>query len=1291
MSTNGAPAPNTAPSFDSFSFSFSRPSLLSRLNMAQVAAPEPSPSTGSTSAVTATSNNSGSTTSGTGLDSNTRSSSITQADQEMRSEEDDAMISQDTTPSPNGVERGLSTPRGRCPNAMEIDTNGDPEITETPSSHPSGASRIPVAYRDLPANHYFIAPPAALPYPRSPVQRFSQGHPLYTQPSLFGHLPRAPPRSPRLDPLEILELESARERNEWEQVCKDLGRTRIERPSTTVGPSQPQSQPQTNGNPKKTVSQAPPSEDDYDSDSSDVELRIYNADPAEETQTPIQPDSTLGTVPPTPLGARPPVAQSLNVPNGTGSAAHRSIIERLSQGPSTPRVPGTTPEAADRPAASTANNTTPAKRKIDDVDQSAQASSAKRISPAPQRSASERAGVPPPLRAELDLTPVPAPNSSAPPAPTTTGAAIRSQVQTRQPTAPSSSSTQAAPVAKSGNICRFHNRPPGRVCVRKDQCPDLHIGELQKTSGTSPAPSLASEPSTAAAPPPVVAPPMSRTPSLANAPPLGTNPSPPRPSRTPCRYFSRPTGCARGANCPFAHGSNEQTSRPPSRQLAPSPIPAISAPTPVHVPKSATSSILAPGTAGPSISAPTAAPFTTASAPSVFTPQPMHPLPAKPPPAVTSPTTSPKASTAPTKGKKGKTKATQQGPSGANKPSGATDTANVQVKIEPDAPTPSTRAAKRKASESQPKPQPTRVDAGTREIKQEEVTLYDLADDSPVEPSGSSVLPSELTQSQPRVEVPPAQGHVSPSTDAQPQPRAIAPLATRVVPLASTPASTVLPPLNRPPPPRYRPPPASNPSPMSLSQVSPAPLAPAALIVPVTAVIPPTPARPIPEQVSNASVSNTTSSPAVNTPKPPTNGTPIQTTNAPKPSSTPAPTATTNKLSIPVPPRSNPSPARPRPDMAPDSPPSQSRPDSRGLVRRMSPARKNSRDSPRRNSRDPDQRSLMTRIDGRSYRPSSRSRSPPPQRRHYSPPPPRRRSPPPPRGRSPSPVRYRDWRSRSRSPIRRPLRDRFVPRAKPSRRSPSPRYSRSPSRSPMYRSSRSQSPSRSRSRSFSRSPSRSPPRQRYTPRAPPADGYTNGSAYFPPENHIPRSWESQAGGSRPVQSDSSPSDTMVIVDEPTRNSTPPPRNAIAALNEYDSFNQSRTMDISPLSSPARGYGNGLGNRIRDYSPPATNDYPPSTTNAYAPPPPEPRENLLTRMTGEPDLANRLAPAGRAQLPNRPQPASHKPTKPQQPLANRLGGGGDAYPGLGSRNDRRPPPPRDTGVRGGKLMSRMTGQ
>ncbi|KAJ1304129.1 hypothetical protein OPQ81_008530 [Rhizoctonia solani] len=1208
---------------------------------ASVVEPEPSPSTGPTSVVTGTSDSLApeareSTTSGATSNPNTRYSSVTQTDHDMV-EEHNVIVT--TNPSRSGLDRDTSRPRVSSPTAMEIDSARDLEIMEISSPHSPSGSCIPASYRNLPATHYFIAPPVALPYPRSPVRHFPEGHPLHTQPSIFGYLPRAPPRSPRLDPLEILELESARERNEWEQVCKDLGRPKFEPSSTvttllqphSITPSIPQTQTQVDRNDNKISSQAPPSDDDYDSDSSDVELRIYNADPIDEIQTPSQPDSVSTTLPRTPLGARPAVAQLLAKPNGF--AAHRSILERLSQGPSTPRAsvaaPETTGDRLDNPPKS--HTTTPAKRKIDDVEQVASEPNAKRKSPAAQQrpaDVNERNGVPPLLRAEVG----PTPKSSMFQAPTSNKAAIVSQTATPQPTPAPGASTTALPVVKSGMICRFHNRPPGRVCVRKDQCPDLHIGELQRltpgtsftsVSATDPS-SLGSVPPTSAAPSitatPITAPPLSRAPSLADAPLLGTDPSPPpRPTRPPCRYFLTPGGCTR-PNCLYPHILKEQTSRPPSRQLAPSPIPIVQAstttpvPIPVHIgPKvllptaslvtsstaaKPTAPPLAPAVISPSVpttapaihSVPTHAPVPTPTLVSqpagtirTAQPAPTHPLPAKP-----TPTPAPQQpGTSQAKGKgKGKGKAAQAvqdtsaPPANANKPGGSkANQANVKVKTEPETSAPNTKAAKRKGSGSQPKPQPARVNTGSREIKQEEITLYDLAGDSPQEPTGSFVLPPELTGSQPGAELPL--------------------IARRLPP--------------------YRPPQPLNPNSSASSQ---APLSPTnAPTAPVTTVIPPTPVRPVPEQSAmQAPVASTVNSlaasvvkaPATNTPKTTvTNAPNTATTNALNPP-TPAPTTATEKPSLPVPPRSNPSPTPPRPNSSPESSAQiQSRPRSRETSRE--PAR-------------PDSRGLVesTFKPGRQFVPPS------------------------------FPIKI---------PTPEALLSASTEKAFPATTKGSISFARAVSGSaiqvPISRS----ATSASRSRSFSPSRSRSPPhRQRYEPRPiSPADGYTKGSAYFPRENNIPRAWEAEAGGDRPVQNegcDSGPGDTMAIVDGPIQDSTPaPPRNAMTVLNHYDSFNQMRTMDISPMSSPARGYtGVGLGNRISDYPPVATNDYSPPVVNNY----PEQRENLLTRMTVEPDLANRLAPtSNRGQAPNRAPPVGKPTTKNariqahQPPLADRI--------------------------------------
>ncbi|QRV81375.1 cell surface glycoprotein 1 [Ceratobasidium sp. AG-Ba] len=113
-----------------------------------------------------------------------------------------------------------STPPPASGSAMDVDGPDNSDLLEMPRPR----SHIPQAYRNLPSDHYLVAPPAALPYPRSPPLRIDESHPLYTPASLFAHLPRAPPLSPRLDPLDVLLLETTREQSEWEQVRKDLGR-----------------------------------------------------------------------------------------------------------------------------------------------------------------------------------------------------------------------------------------------------------------------------------------------------------------------------------------------------------------------------------------------------------------------------------------------------------------------------------------------------------------------------------------------------------------------------------------------------------------------------------------------------------------------------------------------------------------------------------------------------------------------------------------------------------------------------------------------------------------------------------------------------------------------------------------------------------------------------------------------------------------------------------------------------------------------------------------------------------
>ncbi|CCO31533.1 hypothetical protein BN14_05578 [Rhizoctonia solani AG-1 IB] len=1164
----------------------------------------------------------------------TRPPSATHIERDTGLERINGTVSQ-ANPSPNGPQRD-SMPRA-TPTAMEIDTNEDPEIMEPSSSR---ASCIPASYHNLPENHYFVAPPVALPYPRSPVRRFPEGHLLHTQPSLFGYLPRAPPRSPRLNPLEILELESARERNEWEQVRQDLGNSRTERSSSTIIAPSSQSYPVPEPLQPHTNSQAPPSDDEYDSDSSDVELRIYNADPVDGAQTPSQPNLAASTVPPTPLGARPPVPQPHTVTNAF--SAHRSIIQRLSQGPSTPLQLGASAGPSEagvrRDSSPQSNNTTPAKRKFTDVDQNAQGSNIQGNSPTP-RPASDvgdaRTGVPPPLRAQVDRILVTTTTPSAPQAPTEPEvertAPTSSQATTPQPTTGSSDSPVTR-VVKSGNICRFHNRPPGRVCVRKEQCPDEHIGELQRPiqgAGSAPPTSVTEQPlssndappATSVPTPPAAAPPLARTPSLAEAPPLGVNPPPPSiPARPACRYFFRPGGCNRGAHCPFLHGTSSQSrtgsgantpqARPPSRQTIPS-IPSITAattaaPTSTSAPPAPVSAHVRPkpptqptpsapahvsATSGPSTS--TSAPAPQLVGPSRTASAPVHPLPPRPP----SPTSiSPESPKAQTKAKgKGKGKTGAQGISNLAKANASSSQANVKIKAEQDVSTPNTRAAKRKASGSQPKPkpkpQPTRVDTAAREIKQEEITLYDLADDSPQEPTGSSILPPEVTQSQARPGVAqaqlrpeatqPPQVQAQPRTEvAQPPPRPIAPLPSRATTQTSkapTPPTNVsLPPLNRPPPPPYRPPQPPNPSPTTLAQglttgsipALAATTAPSDATVPVTAVIPPTPVRPVPQQSPQRAQTTGTSNSlpkvlSVNTPATQTgNAAKAPTSNAPKaqaptaskapaPSTpTPAPTtAAANKLTVPVP-RSNPFPVPPRPDRALSPQPQiQSRPRGREPV-----GRDNRRDSPepartinRRDSREAERRSLMTRIDSRKNADDG--------------------------------LLYHQ----EVDPLR-PVHGIVIG-------GPDPDLDPGPPFADLFASALLLVPALGAVLGAQQ------------------DGYTNGSAYFPPEKNIPRVWEPETSSNRTTQNQvqqPTSSETTVIVDGPIRSSTPPPRNAMTALNDYDSFNQSRAMDISPMSSPVRGYnGGGLENRLSHHPPPSTSDY-------YAfmgQPLPESRENL----------------------------------------------------------------------------------
>ncbi|KAF8756450.1 hypothetical protein RHS01_04295 [Rhizoctonia solani] len=1178
MSANGEVAATTAPSFENFSFSFSKPSLLSRLNMNATAdsQTEPSATAGSIPAITSDSNsNSDSRTS-------TLPCSAAHPGQDIGLGLANGIVIHATKSSGSGFNHD-SVPRVATPTAMEIDNEAH-EIEELPFSRASpNDSRIPASYHNLPANHYFVAPPITLP--------------------LFGYLPRAPPRSPKLDPLEVLELESARERNEWEQV-------------------------QVNENISNP--QAPASDDDYDSDSSDVELRIYNADPTDETYAPVVQSQAAAS----------------------GSAAHRSIIQRLSQGPTTLSPPSTSGETNQitvdrRDGSPWSTNTTPAKRKFQDVEHNVQGPNAQRNSPIPQLAldaANTRTGVPPhsgpkstefllPHRARLHPRPWSTPRTRV--------TRALSQSTTPQPIVEQSSSLTVTPVVKSGNICRFHNRPPGRVCVRKNNAPTFTLQPL--SSGPPPPP-----PTTA--PPEGTAPLVTRTPSLADAPPLGTNPSPPPvPTQTPCRVRREHVPVPTVISADGSHAANIHNSAP-----TPAPTPAVPVAIPGHAgPKPSKPAppvpALASATAGSLMSTPTLTVQHTGTS-SRTVPAPVHPLPPRPPSLMVVPPESPKAQSK-TKGK-GKGKAAAQGgsnPTNANKSGGQ---ANAKVKAS--------------GSQPRPHPQPTRIDTATREIKQEEVTLYDLAGDSPSEPSGPSILPPEISQSQTRAGATQTQSQsvATQQAQAQTQPRS----RGSGYKGSNTPNWHHAYSSQSPPPPPYRPPPTSNPSSTALAQgvsvpnttrsvsATTAPAIPTKPPVPSTAVAQPLPARPAPEQsVPRALVTNLS------------NG---STTSAPSASKAPVSNPSATQANPPPLRLVRTSPSSPSPEHGfPPQGQAQSQPKGREPARRDTrrdspePIRRNSR----KNSREPERRSLMTRMNSRKA----------------------------------GVIHTALWLGRGR----RPQEDCLLYRQEvdlPRRArgtvtgGPGPGPDLGLGLDPLF------ADRFVNDLLLAPVPGAAPGVRQGTlsPRAAattiaataPVDGYTNGSAYFPPEKNIPRAWEPETGGSRTAQNkaqESVPSDTMTTNHEPIRSSTPPPRTAMTALNDYDSFNQSRAMDISPMSSPARGYtARGLENRLSDYPESSANDHYTSMGNSH---PAEPRENLLARMNAEPDLANRLAPAApsnRGQVSNRGQPVSKatrasKPQAQQAPLANRLGGG-EPFPSQASRSDRRE-------VLGGRLMGRMTGQ
>ncbi|KAG9118697.1 hypothetical protein FRC07_006664, partial [Ceratobasidium sp. 392] len=82
-------------------------------------------------------------------------------------------------------------------------------------------------------------------------------------------------------------------------------------------------------------------------------------------------------------------------------------------------------------------------------------------------------------------TPVPevssAPSASvASPANSVPTQVIVDGVTRQSPPAPAQAPTPVSESQPMRKPCRFYNRPPGRVCVRKEQCPDLHEGPLQR-------------------------------------------------------------------------------------------------------------------------------------------------------------------------------------------------------------------------------------------------------------------------------------------------------------------------------------------------------------------------------------------------------------------------------------------------------------------------------------------------------------------------------------------------------------------------------------------------------------------------------------------------------------------------------------------------------------------------------------------------------------------------------------------------------------------------------------------
>jgi hypothetical protein len=145
-----------------------------------------------------------------------------------------------------------------------------------------------------------------------------------------------------------------------------------------------------------------------------------------------------------------------------------------------------------------------------------------------------------------------------------------------------------------------------------------------------------------------------------------------------------------------------------------------------------------------------------------------------------------------------------------------------------------------------------------------------------------------------------------------------------------------------------------------------------------------------------------------------------------------------------------------------------------------------------------------------------------------------------------------------------------------------------------------------------------------------------------------------------------------------------PGNPTAALNSYDSFNQTRTMEMSSPLSPVHQYQpqDRLQTRI-------------GITPGYEAPSNGSGVPLLSRMhdTDQPTLAERLASTRGRPSSSRTQLASRLAAtgdNPPSSLAHRLANGRESYPTYQGRAESMNHLARGTEIRGGGLMARMVG-